>query len=376
MSAPSSGWRWIATQSSSVSVRPRSATRSDSAKCPMSCSRPAVWASSHSASLIPTASRDVPREPRHRGRVAGGALVADVQRAHQTGQHAPGQRDVLLGPPPRPLDQLRHVGEREDGDQRERDPGQPQLEVDAGAGDRDRHVQRLARGHLPERLEGQRSLVRRSPAGTPRRSRSSGPGISAPGEPPRRRRSRPCATARGARTQDQLRRRPGPTAWPRTGCSRTRTRRVIRERAVAATSAITASAHADVGPEERRGEQDHDERGRDAAAAAEVHDHRPGRDRRDSRARCSGSCGQRGRRAGLQRPRRSDAQRDTDHQNAVAARTQPAPAGRLLRARIEPSDKGTPMAMRLPTSSATSVDCARSCAPPLLRTVPSPNCVG
>ena len=56
MSAPSSGWRWIAIQSSSVNVRPRSATRSDSAKCPMSCSSPAVWASSHSCSLMPTAS--------------------------------------------------------------------------------------------------------------------------------------------------------------------------------------------------------------------------------------------------------------------------------------------------------------------------------
>ena len=46
MSAPSSGCWWIASQSDSVSVPWRSMTRSGSAKRPMSCSSPAVWATS------------------------------------------------------------------------------------------------------------------------------------------------------------------------------------------------------------------------------------------------------------------------------------------------------------------------------------------
>ncbi len=37
----------------------------------------------------PNGLGDVPREPRNRGRVPGGALIADVERAHQPGEHAP-----------------------------------------------------------------------------------------------------------------------------------------------------------------------------------------------------------------------------------------------------------------------------------------------
>ena len=97
MSAPSSGWRWIAVQSSSVSVRPRSATRSDSANRPMSCS-------SRRYGQVPTRRRSSRPPWRCRARTApprpsdARRAVADIQRPHQAGEHAPGQRHVLLGP--------------------------------------------------------------------------------------------------------------------------------------------------------------------------------------------------------------------------------------------------------------------------------------
>ena len=45
----------------------------------------------------PDLAGDVPREPGDGGGVARGPLVADVERAHQSREHAPGERDVLLG---------------------------------------------------------------------------------------------------------------------------------------------------------------------------------------------------------------------------------------------------------------------------------------
>ena len=136
MSAPSSGWRWIAVQSSSVSVRPRSATRSDSAKWPMSCSRPAVCASSHSSSGHPDRPRDVAREPRDGGGVPRGALVADVERAHQSGEHAPGERHVLLGAVARLVERGGPCSENANtAASAKAIPREADLEVDAGAGD-------------------------------------------------------------------------------------------------------------------------------------------------------------------------------------------------------------------------------------------------
>ncbi len=51
-----SGWRRMPRQSESSSLPPRSMTRSESANLPMSCSRPAVWASSCSRRDIPSCS--------------------------------------------------------------------------------------------------------------------------------------------------------------------------------------------------------------------------------------------------------------------------------------------------------------------------------
>ena len=61
------------------------------------------------------------------------------------GEHAPGQRHVLLGAPAGLLEQVRHVGEREQRRQRERDPADADLQVDARAGDRQHDVDRQAR---------------------------------------------------------------------------------------------------------------------------------------------------------------------------------------------------------------------------------------
>ena len=69
----------------------------------------------------------VAREPGDRRRVPGGALVADVERAHQAGEHAPGERDVLLGALARLLEQVRHVREREHGGSANAIPASPTL---------------------------------------------------------------------------------------------------------------------------------------------------------------------------------------------------------------------------------------------------------
>ena len=68
---------------------PRSMTRSDSANLPMSCSRPAVCASSWSRSVIPAWRGDVARERRHGGAVARGAVVALVERADEAATGRP-----------------------------------------------------------------------------------------------------------------------------------------------------------------------------------------------------------------------------------------------------------------------------------------------
>ena len=57
----------------------------------------------------PDAVGHVPSEPRDRRGVPRRATVADVERAHQAGEHTPRQRDVLLGTVARLLQQVRHV---------------------------------------------------------------------------------------------------------------------------------------------------------------------------------------------------------------------------------------------------------------------------
>jgi hypothetical protein len=103
----------------------------------------------------------VPREPGHGRRVPGGALVADIERAEQAGEDSPRQRDVLLGPFPGVVEQVGHVREREHGGERERDPTEPDLDVDSRAGDDQRHVDERARNVFDEgpRTPGNRIAV-------------------------------------------------------------------------------------------------------------------------------------------------------------------------------------------------------------------------
>ena len=117
-SAPISGWRRTPRQSASSSTPPRSMTRSESANLPMSCSSPAVCASSCSRVDRPTLPGDVAREGGDRGAVARGARVALVERADETAEHAPRQVRVLARALAGHDDEPRHVRE---GDHREQD---------------------------------------------------------------------------------------------------------------------------------------------------------------------------------------------------------------------------------------------------------------
>ena len=85
---------------------------------------------------MPTASAISLREPGHGRSVPRGAPVADVERAQQAGEDSPRERDVLLGSLTGLVEQVRHVGEREHGGERERDAGEPDLDVDRSAGKR------------------------------------------------------------------------------------------------------------------------------------------------------------------------------------------------------------------------------------------------
>ena len=92
----------------------------------------------------------VAREAGNGGGMPGGPLIADVERAQQAGEHAPRERDVLLGAVARLVEQMRHVGEREHRGERERDAGQPNLDVDRRAGYGQRDGDRSARQMLHE----------------------------------------------------------------------------------------------------------------------------------------------------------------------------------------------------------------------------------
>ena len=57
----------------------------------------------------PERIRHVPREAGDGGGMPGGALIPDVERAEQAREHAPRERDILLGPVARLVEQVRHV---------------------------------------------------------------------------------------------------------------------------------------------------------------------------------------------------------------------------------------------------------------------------
>ncbi len=108
----------------------------------MSCSRPAVCASSCSSSESPAAARDLPRVAGDRGAVARGHPVAEVERAQQGAQQGDLEARELLGP------QLELVGpllgdeqgpdqvlEDDDDDGEQGDGGQAELHVEVGDAD-------------------------------------------------------------------------------------------------------------------------------------------------------------------------------------------------------------------------------------------------
>ena len=196
MSAPSSGWRWIADP---VLVGQRPAALGDTVR---EREVPDVVQQSGGVGKLllllghPDLLGHVAREPGDRGGVTRRALVADVERAHQSGEHAPRQRHVLLGAMAGALEQVGHVREREHGRQGERDPGVAELHRDRGAGDDEQDVEADAREMLDER---RRSRTGRSPAKNARRVIAKITKLSViatiAGDARRRGRTRTCATA-------------------------------------------------------------------------------------------------------------------------------------------------------------------------------------
>ena len=163
-SAPISGCRRIDRQSASSSSPPRSITRSDSANLPMSCSSPAVCASSCSSLDLPIClarSRENARPPRN------GATRASHARSSvriRLDEHAPREVRVLPRALAGDVDQPRHVREHEHVQEHEDQRAQPELRVDLGDhrddcdvhGDRDDELahrpQPLARSGCPSRI--------------------------------------------------------------------------------------------------------------------------------------------------------------------------------------------------------------------------------
>ena len=135
---------------------------------PMSCSRPAVWASSCSRSDRPAATGDLARVARDGGAVAGRHAVPDVERVQQGADHPEleagqlvGARLELFGAQPQfALALLRaqqlgqQVLEAREDDHEQGDRRHPDLHVDERDDDDEQRAEQLGRQQRHERVPG------------------------------------------------------------------------------------------------------------------------------------------------------------------------------------------------------------------------------
>ena len=185
--APSSGWRRTIRQSSSLSGGSASRIASGKENLPMSCSRPAVCASScWSRAAVRLGERaGVARDG---GGVARGHAVAQGERLDHARQDAQLERRELLGPALRAQQLPDQVLEHDEDDPQQAERREPGLAVEDGDAHGEQRARQLGREHRDEDLRAWRSAG--CPCGPRCRRRSSRSSGRSRARTPRTRRSR------------------------------------------------------------------------------------------------------------------------------------------------------------------------------------------